>query len=225
MNRNLLHSAASQIQCNAGVPPKTHVELNPQAKKLVNQLFEALMAIKPAWRQMIPDDKELAIQKAHFVKGFIENGICTPEQVAHGVKQARRDPSDFFPSVGRFISWCQPDPEELGLPDLEAAYQEAANHSSKPSRHRWSHPAVYHAGKIAGWHELRSEQRNKTYPLFKSSYMGIIERVLKGERFELPDRFDATKLEHHTGGKKVMTEESKAAGRETLNVLKKAVGI
>lgn len=224
MNRNLLHSAASQIQRNTDVPPRSHVELNPQAKKLVNQLFEALMAIKPAWRQMIPDDKELAVQKAYFVKGFIENGICTPEQVALGVRKARKDPSDFFPSVGKFISWCQLDPQELGLPDLEMAYHEASMNARISHRHEWSHPAVFKAGELCGWYELKTRTRKESYPLFKSAYKSICERAVKGEQFQLP-KPDPTKLEHHTGGKKVMTEESKAAGRETLDVLKKAVGV
>jgi hypothetical protein len=224
MNKNLLHSAASQIQRNTDVPPRSHVELNPQAKKLVNQLFEALMAIKPAWRQMIPDDKELAVQKAHFVKGFIENGICTPEQVAHGVRRARKDPKDYFPSVGRFISWCQPDPEELGLPDVEAAYQEAANKYRSPSRKPWSHPAVYHAGKAVGWFELGTEKRVKTFPVFKAAYASIVEQVMKGKVFSLP-KPDSTRLEHHESGKKVQTEQSKAAGHEALAGLKKAMGI
>lgn len=224
MNKNLLHSAASQIQRNADVPPKAHVELNPQAKQLVNKLFESLMSIKPAWRQMIPSDKELAIQKAHFVKGFVENGICTPEQVAYGVKQARKDQSDFFPGVGRFISWCLPDPEELGLPDLEAAYQEAASKYRSPSKKPWSHPAVYHAGKTTGWFELGTEKRIKTFPIFKAAYTSIVERVMKGEVFTLP-KPDATRLEHHQSGKKVQTEQSKAAGREALAGLKAVVGV
>lgn len=222
MDKKLLNRAASQIQNNQDQPK---VSMSPEAERLVNGLFKSLMAIKPAWRQMIPTDKELNTQKAMFVRGFIENGICTPEQVAHGVRKARKDPSDFFPSVGKFISWCQLDPQELGLPDLESAYQEAASKCRSPSKKPWTHAAVYHAGKIVGWFELGSNTRDKTFPAFKSAYLDICNRVLKGEELKLPDRFDNTKLEKHSNGKKKMTEESKAAGREGLSSLKKAMGM
>lgn len=225
MDKQLLNQAASQIQRNEDKPAKPYAQLNPEAEKLVGDLFKSLMAIKPAWRQIIPTDKDLQTQKAMFIRGFVENGICTPEQVAHGVRKARKDPSDFFPSVGKFISWCQLDPQELGLPDLESAYQEAASKCRSPSKKPWSHAAVYHAGKTVGWFELGSNTREKTFPAFKTAYSNICERVLKGEEFKLPDRFDNTKLEKHSNGKKVITEESKAVGREALSDLKNVMGI
>lgn len=218
----LLNQAVQRIQ--AGDVDKPNAEIGQRGVDLVNELFQSLMAIKPAWRQMIPTDEALNVQKAMFVRGFKENGIKTAEQVALGVRKARKDPSDFFPSVGKFISWCTPKPEDFGLLPVEEAYREACMKSHNPSRAKWSHPAIYHAGRQTGWFELGSEPSTKTRPLFKIAYADICKRLMDGEQFEAP-KADATRLEHHRRGKQVKTQESKAAGREALAGLKQSVGL
>ncbi|MCP4596160.1 replication protein P [Neptuniibacter sp.] len=199
--------------------PEPNRQLNQQAMDLVNKLFETLMEIKPAWRTMIPKPEDLNAQKAQFVRAFVENGIRSHEQVAMGVRQARKDPSDFFPSVGKFVSWCTPDPTEIGLPNVEAAYQEAADKYRSPSKKPWSHPAVYHAGKTTGWTMVGTAPRIEAFPIFKKAYEEICKQAMAGVTFTIP-KPEANKLEQHDNGKKVNTEQNKRAGNATLAMLK-----
>jgi len=57
---------------------------------------------------------------------------------------------------------------------------------------RWSHPAVYHAGRETGWFLLASTPERKAFPLFESNYQAICERLANGEVLELPTPATAT---------------------------------
>jgi hypothetical protein len=197
-------------------------QLNNFARENINNVFARLKAIFPAWRSAYPDDAALAEAKKIWVLGFIDAGISSTEQVAAGMRKARLSGTDFFPSVGKFISWCRPQPEDIGLPPVASAYQEAAYHAGHPSRHTWSHGAVYEAGRRVGWYHLRNG--DITGVRFQPVYADVCAEALAGARFEQP-RTDSTRLEHHTSGKAVVTEEAKAAGREALADLKRAVGL
>ena len=99
--------------------------LNGNAIDFVNDLFKSLQVAYPAWRQAFPTDRELQLAKKSWIRAFAENGITRKEQVAQGMLRARQDASDFFPGSGKFIAWCQPQPEELGLPSFDQAWKEA----------------------------------------------------------------------------------------------------
>ncbi|WP_286237961.1 replication protein P [Neptuniibacter halophilus] len=149
----------------------------------------------------------------------------TAEQIKHGFTKLLERERTFVPNLNEFRKLCQVSPEELGMPDLEAAYQEAASKCRSPSKKPWSHPGVYHAGKAVGWFELGSNTREKTFPAFKTAYNDICDRITKGEQLELPDRLDRTKLEQHQHGDRVATEENKAAARKALAEMKEAMGL
>jgi hypothetical protein len=209
-----------QIQTAAPTQPTS--ELNDFARQNINNVFARLKAIFPAWRSAYPDDAALAEAKKIWVLGFIDAGIGSTEQVAAGMRKARLSGMDFFPSVGKFIAWCKPQPEDIGLPPASSAYQEAAYHAGHPSRRVWSHPAVYAAGGRCGWFDLRNGDISEAR--FKTIYADVCAEALAGAQFEQP-RTDSTRLEHHNSGKAVVTEEAKAAGREALADLKRAVGL
>lgn len=217
MNNALINQAATNIR--TGNIPAPKAELNAGAANMVNELFQSLQIAYPAWTHTFKTQNELALAKKSWVKTFMECGICTEEQIRLGMKRARADKSDFFPSAGKFVSWCKPTPEELGLPSESDAYREAALNSHNPIGHQWSHPAVYFAGKETGWFFLKSEPQRDTQPAFNRVYEDICKRVMRGDVFVVPAP-DATKLEHHKNGEQVMTEESKAAGREAIAAMK-----
>lgn len=193
--------------------------INQTAAQHVNEIFKQLMAAKTAWRVAYPDDQSLADGKKTMVKALIDAGVSDFEMIKLGVSKARLDPSDFFPSPGRFIQWCQPTPEDLGLPTDEAAYREAAVNSYSPIAHRWSHPAVYQAGKETGWFFLKTASQRDTQAEFKKVYADICRRVMSGDVFAVPAP-DSTRLEQHTRGGKVNTEESKRAGKSAIASMK-----
>ncbi len=224
MNRQLINQAKSNI-CQARPEPAS---LNTEAVGFVNDLFKSLQVAYPAWRQAFPTDQDLQLAKKSWIRAFAENGVTAKEQVARGMKRARRDESDFFPSVGKFISWCRLSPEEMGLPPEDLAWREINQHSHHVLVHKWSHPAIYEAGSRTGWFDIRtrSDERERAglRKAFSGHYLAVIKELEQGAEFTIPAA-DETRLEHHRNGEQVMTEESKAKSREIIRQLRSTLGM
>ena len=153
--------------------------------KVINQLFRQLRSIRTAWRQAWPDKKAYMESKATWLQAFIENGICTQEQIDIGLIRCRAEPSDFIPSVGKFIQGCVPSPEMLKppLPSVEAAYKQALR-NCHPTMHgvaKWFHPAVYHATAAAGFNSLPLLSRELGLISFEKRYLEQVRKVWMGE--------------------------------------------
>ncbi|EJT8608556.1 DNA replication protein [Salmonella enterica subsp. enterica serovar Newport] len=125
--------------------------VNANAEKLVDALFDNLIRLFPAARNTIlatPED--VAAMKRQWILAFVDGGITTVDQVRAGVKMARTQGNDFWPSCSKFIAWCrEADRAALGLPsddDVMAEFQRYARehyqHSS-PEEFNWSHPVMY----------------------------------------------------------------------------------
>ena len=154
--------------------------------KVINQLFRQLRSIRTAWRQAWPDAKAYKESKATWLQAFIENGIRTQEQIDIGLIRCRAEPSDFIPSVGKFIQGCVPTPEMLNppLPSVEAAYKQALR-NCHPTMHgvaKWFHPAVYHATAAAGFNSLPLLSRELGLIRFEKRYLEQVRKVWMGEQ-------------------------------------------
>lgn len=126
------------------------------------------------------------------------------------------------PSMTEFVRCCRPANEDFGLPDLEAAYREACAKSHEPNSPamRWSHPAVYHAGRQAGWHDLHcslSGVKNK----FEKAYRGLCQRVMAGETLTLP--VVSAKALEHKAGEKTRTEQEKQTAQQWLGKMRSSL--
>lgn len=142
-----------------------------------------------------------------------------PEQIKRGFARLLEREKTFVPNLNEFRRLCVIALVDLGLPELDQAYREVCDNSHSPLAAKWSHAGVYHAGRVVGWFELRGEPRDKTFPAFKRAYQQIVERLSKGEVFELPE-LDCNALEQHEHGKQVKTEENKRVGSAALAALK-----
>lgn len=90
--------------------------LNAQIEKLVDKIFEQLLASCPSIQYWTA--QQINTAKRQWILGFAENGIRTLNQVRNGMKELRAKDDDFVPSIGKFISWCKNgnDYAHLGLP-------------------------------------------------------------------------------------------------------------
>ncbi|MBY6213082.1 hypothetical protein KUV95_16140 [Microbulbifer agarilyticus] len=114
----------------------------------------------------------------------------SPEQILAGAKRAIKQ-CEYLPTVHKMLQLCAEG--ENGLPDPRAAYREACNAPSPKANQKWSHPAVYHAGRAADWFFLANNPESSAYPVFASHYKKVCERLLAGESLPAPQQ---VQLEH-----------------------------
>lgn len=161
-----------------GEPPR----IDSGSAQVVNALFRELQACFPAWRQAWPTDEAMATAKKTWIKGFAAAGINTLEQIRYGIEQCRLMPSDFMPSVGRFIELCKPTPEMLGLPTADKAFDEACRKAHPAMQgSKWSHQAVYHAAAESGFYNLNTLPMDASRKLFERNYAIACRMLIEGK--------------------------------------------
>jgi len=124
--------------------------ISSEAESLVDALFKQLKQIFPAAvSTSLRSEAEEKTTKRQWTVAFAENGIKTREQLAAGVRHARASNSDFWPSPGKFISWCKDSSVILGV-TVEEVMQEFHRYSREKGLHTggaerfpWSKPVMY----------------------------------------------------------------------------------
>lgn len=105
----------------------------------------------------------------------------------------------WMPTVSEFLAIIASQQAEDGVPALRDAYCEACRFADAPRQHQWSHPVVYHAGRMTGWFELRSQTERQIIGNFNYYYEQCVRRFRSGEQLDqvepvmaLEDRQDLT---------------------------------
>ena len=152
--------------------PAGRVQVDPETKKVLDDLFLRIKGACGAWKQSWPTDEIEGASKSEWTAEFIRSGIRKMEQIQHGMRVLSASKSPFVPAPGVFVSWCFA-PEGLGLPGLEIAYKQALrnSHPSAGSPVKWFHPAVYHATAAAGFMSLQSLGRELGMAKFERKYL------------------------------------------------------
>lgn len=158
------------------------VEVDAKSMAVIDDLFERLKGMFPAWRQAWPTSAEFQAAKDEWIAEFIRSGIRSEEQIQHGVRMAAKFRSAFVPAVGVFIAWCFA-PEAFGLPSLDKAYRIAMRntHPAQAGMARWPHPAIYHAAVACGYLSLQRLDRKLGMQLFEEKYMDQCRKLGRGE--------------------------------------------
>jgi hypothetical protein len=155
--------------------------VSDETAKIVNDLFVELQGIVPGWRYTFPSNEELNNAKRSWIKGFMEEGINSLNQIELGLRKARASQDAFWPSVGKFMAWCKPTAEDLGLPSKEDAYREVIANLGEFSTTNWSHPAVPETVKKVKSYPLKNLSEKELRALFYHYYAIIVEDVRGGE--------------------------------------------
>lgn len=155
--------------------------LDPDAVQVVNRLFVELQGIFTAWRQAWPTDAALAAAKRNWVRAFMAAGIRDVSQISYGLENCRLSDSDFAPSVGKFVQWCQPTPGALGCPSVAQAYLQACALAHPAADRSSAHSAVWHAASEVGLYELANLPSAKSQPLFERAYGLTLAMLARGE--------------------------------------------
>jgi len=149
------------------------------AKNIINQVFDQLSVIFPAWKHAWPTDKELSAAKMEWTKAFNENEIHTLEQIKHGFKKARASGSDFLPSCGKFIGWCNPTPEDLGYPSSQQALAQCVKHKNDSQLFgSTARPFIVELCKLLDWWLINTAstqaEHKKAEKHFNEEYISLI---------------------------------------------------
>jgi len=164
----------------SNIQSQSHVKTMNFAE-VFNRFFTALQAIFPAWKNAFPTTQHLEAAKRQWLEALVENGIDSSERLNIGLKKARDEGGDFFPSPAKFVAWCKPTPQDFGLPTFENAYREVCDKCGYVGHVEWSHAAVYHAISQVGIYDFRQMTHDKALSAFKNAYKLTVEAVMRGE--------------------------------------------
>ncbi|GAB3273434.1 replication protein P [Parahaliea aestuarii] len=198
-SRDLIQRVAQGIeasQTTSTTPPgQTEAENRPLAAaehiEAINQIF-ALFRLNyhNQYYAAFPDAEQLKQIKKLWLDSLRDYPV---EQLLRGARHAIEH-NEYLPTLNRMHECCQAGLAEFGLPSTRDAYVEACNARSPKSAQRWSHPAVYLAGRDSEWFFLANNAEQKALPVFERHYKEYCARVMRGEALTVPPE---QALEHH----------------------------
>lgn len=153
-------------------------------ESLINKLFQEIRSARTAWRQAWPTVAVVDAAKVTWTLALIEGGVRDwDRQVEYGLRRLRAEPSDFVPAPGKFVEWCSPRPEDLGLQPAERAFEEACRnaHPSYRAKASWSHTVTYHAAIAVGLDVFGELSGAESWRLFERSYALMTRRAISGQ--------------------------------------------
>lgn len=182
-----------QQAVSAARPAPEPLQIDEGSARVVNALFRELKAIFPAWRHAWSTHSEESAARLSWVKAFSAAGLRNLDQIRYGVEQCRASGRPFMPSVGEFIAWCRPTPEQLGCPSGRAAYLQACQLAHPSADRSSAHPAVWHAAQEVGLYVLASLPESKSWPAFERAYSLTLGMIERGEQLrEIPKALPAS---------------------------------
>ena len=114
-----IRKEVAKIQESAKIDPRfkkyeEDLEITDSALDGVNKLFNSILPHFPAWRQSCPTDDDLSRLKLVWTKALMRNKQSTGKNLnlKAGITACEESDTDWLPSVGKFIKWCE---QENGL--------------------------------------------------------------------------------------------------------------
>jgi hypothetical protein len=196
-------------------------EAGPAANNYSDELIDAINTVFTQFEVAFPNlyhraytsDNAIMLAKQLWANSLQD---FTGPQILRACQRAIES-SDFIPTIHSVLKLCRQDLSSYGLPSPREAYIEACNASEPRAEFGWSHPAVYFAGREAGWFFLASNIESKALPVFENCYRKVCDRVLAGETLAMPN---AQRLPSETSTP--LTSEERA---QRMAALRKEVGL
>ena len=188
-SRDLIQQVAQGIEASRTTSPtppgQTEQRRSTEALvEAINQVF-ALFRLNyhNQYYAAFPDAGQLNQIKKLWLESLADFPV---EQILRGARHAIEH-SEYLPTLNRMLECCQQGLSDLGLPSPHDAYMEACRAPSPKSAQRWSHPAVYLAGRDSDWFFLANNTERTSWPVFKEHYQAYCTRVLRGEQLSIPE--------------------------------------
>lgn len=160
--------------------------LCPRVTEIVNNLFSLFFACCRNFEAYYSNKEKLNIEKTQWIRVFMEEGYTDIRKIEHGVKRVRRESPINPPTIKQFLEWNQPKPEDLGIPDVRDAYNQAIKNSHPSEKDKvWDHDAVEFAWRKTGSRRMLLDQegsKNETFKLYEYYYNIAIKKIVNGEQ-------------------------------------------
>ena len=191
-SRDLIQQVAQEIEASrtTSATPLGQTDIERTAAteahiEAINQVF-ALFRLNyhNQYYAAYPDAEQVKQIKKLWLDALTDYPV---EQILKGAKHAIEH-SDYLPTLNRMLECCQEGLAEFGLPAAHDAYVEACRARSPRAAQRWSHAAVYLAGRDSDWFFLANNTERTSWPIFKEHYQQYCARVMRGETLEVPAR-------------------------------------
>lgn len=189
-------------------------EINEEYFKVINEVF-ALFRVNyhNQYNSAYKDDNFTNNTKALWGESLSRFDHKT---LINAAKKIIRE-SEFLPTLNKMIKSCNELKSTTSLPNVHTAYREACNAPSPKRNATWTHPAVYYAGKQTDWFFLANNTEKTAFPIFKSHYERLCQRIINGET--LP-QLATLALPEETN-----TPLSKEENKERMEKLRQEMGI
>jgi hypothetical protein len=93
----------------------SHKQIPEQYKQVASEVFRQLTTMRPAWKVGFTnenktfDQKLVTAYKIQLLQAMQDNGIDDLQKVESGLKALRSQSGQFLPSIGDFITACNPN--------------------------------------------------------------------------------------------------------------------
>ncbi|MCK3657246.1 hypothetical protein A4G18_00550 [Pasteurellaceae bacterium Pebbles2] len=149
-------------------------EVSERAAKMINELFDELRAIYPAWKAAFTSDADYQNARRVWLETIVSQRL-TPRHIDYALAIAKTDENRFLPSIGQFVAWCkQGELEILGLPSEDELREriekfmaygmtEVDKFTFKSDLERYLITGLWHKTRAENWNEkqLRSGIRKE----------------------------------------------------------------
>lgn len=158
------------------------ISINPDAVKVVDDLFRILAEHTRYFRLNSGNQDEYNFKKREWVKTFSLAQVGE-NSVGRGINRIRTQAMTFQTiTPGEFLALCAISPADISAPDVEAAYLEGCKNSHPSQTDKiWTHKAVRYATHKTGSHFLRTEPRAKTFLEFSKNYTEACQMFFDGK--------------------------------------------
>ena len=180
-------------------------DFSAEQKAILDEIFNALSAAKPQSSALFAKDTAGAVGWKKSLGVAIINANLTRRQIEVGIMAALKDPSDFFPSVGRFISLCSDITDE----QFDAYYQQSV-------RRDWTDTIAFHAYTLVDTYRFRHLSEDAAKDEYRQALKKAFKQVKEGVVVEIPPK-DQKQIES--------LPASKETAKKHLDELMKMMGM
>lgn len=174
--------------------------LNQKAVEIVNKLFVFFYAICRGFEKQYQDPNKLKIEKAQWFRAFTDKNFIDMRRINHGVKKCRLESPINTPTIGQFIAWCTPTPDDLGLLTKEQAFNRSGEFIREGKLNDLSEDQnmlLEHAIRESDRYFMRNNPMSKTQPVFYRNYEIALRDFMNGKLKSIPkgleDKSEETK--------------------------------